>query len=154
MSPTALLNSLLHDRGSADGVELPATFLFDGTHRVMFSEGMPGYLTLSCGVDCVLPGAHPVLSLHLLRWNRRTDMVGAGAFSTDDAGETIYYRLTLCAESLTLDHLKRELHTFLERVQQFDAALVEDPLDADDRLIGVAPPAQPESGPPPGMISV
>ncbi|MBL9206124.1 MAG: YbjN domain-containing protein [Opitutaceae bacterium] len=153
MSPTALLTSLLHERGLADGVELPTTFLFDGTHRVAFSESMPGYLTLSCGIDCVLPGAHPVLSLLLLRWNRRTDIVGAGSFSTDEAGETIFYRLTLCAESLTLDLFKRELHTFLERVQQFDVALVEDPLEADDRLIGVAP-AQPESGPPPGMISV
>lgn len=154
MSPTALLNALLHDRGSADGVELPGAFLFDGTHRVEFSESIPGSLTLSCGVDCVLEASHPVLSVHLLRWNRRTDIVGPGAFSTDGAGEGITYTVTLATEGLGLDRLKAELHAFLSRVAQFDAALVESPLDADDRLGGIPPAVPVETGPSPGMISV
>jgi hypothetical protein len=156
MSPAALTNALLHDRGVADEVDLPVQFRFDGSHRVRLRAVAPAVLEATCVLDCVLTAADPALQKNLLRWNLEAGVVGPGSLGVDGSGERVVLRLALPTDGLSVEAFKAELHAFLERVERLEAVLVNRPLDYEAAIPEASPPS--EEPPPPsagaGFISV
>ncbi len=151
MTPTDLLASVFHQRGLDDSAGLPATVLFDDRHCVDFSEPAPGLIAFECRLDCLVPGDEPTLQSRLLGWNRHGAIVGPGAFSLAGDGGTFCYRVTLPAALLDVEAFKILVHEFLDRVDRIEAALVENPYEADTYFTAESPAPSTASE---GMIGV
>lgn len=147
MSPAALINALLHDRGLTDAVELPVEFRVDGSHRLRFHEPLPGLLEVRCVLDGVLAGGDPGLQANLLRWNLVAAVVGGGSLGVEEDGRNVVMRLALPTEALALETLKAEVHALLVRVERLESVLVSNPLDYEAG-IPEAPAAEAASPPP------
>jgi hypothetical protein len=145
MSPAALANALLHDRGVAEQVTLPVQFLFDGVHAVRLAEASSAAIEVTCLLDGILPASEPALQENLLRWNLVAAVVGPGSLGIDRTGERVVLRLALPTDGLSLETFKAELHALLTRVEHLNGVLVTDPLDYDAAI--PAGSAGPEDGP-------
>lgn len=149
MSPSALVNALLYDRGLTDAVELPVEFRVDGSHRLRFHEPMPGLLEVRCVLDGVLAGGDPGLQANLLRWNLLAAVVGGGSLGVEEDGRSVVMRLALPTEALALETLKSEVHALLVRAERLEGVLVTNPLDYEAGIPDE--PANPSAPPPPAF---